>query len=784
MGSVTYIHSFGSNTNFFAGYQAGNLTTSSLGNTVIGYAAGNVLSSGNYNALFGGQAGQSLTTGTGNTYLGRAAGATATGGQANTAVGYSALGGANPGNNNTAVGYNAGLVTTGADNVFIGELAGYSNTSGSSNIFIGKRAGLTYSTTQSNQFIAGDTAGPINNVYFGRGREAAAPSSYTINGTGGSGTNIAGANLQLAGGKGTGNAAGGDILLQTSDAGATGAALQSLTTKLTVKASGNVGIGTTAPLSKLDIRGTDSGSLAGTTTLATVNISSTNAFGANVGPSLQFSGDNGTLNPFGFGAIKGAKEAAGAGFAGYLAFYTTPAGSVQAERVRIDSNGNVGIGTSTPAYKLDVSGGTGIVGQFSGRVIGANAVNSNEFTTKSQLDALTSGTAGAFIQNGNSFGATAVLGTNDANDLQLETNNSTKLTIQNSTGNVGIGTTAPAAKLDVYDSVQQTAFTGTTKGQVNVRGTTATGDYTALTFQSSAGVPGAKIAYRQTTAGGSLLFGTTNNYGVGVTNTALAIDPAGNVGIGTTAPAVSLETNGIVRSTRTGASTQYVEINGGDVSGNYLTGANNNKFLFIQGLDNAATAGANNGIIFRTNTTAAPIERLRIDNAGNVGIGTTVPGAKLQLDTGAAGTIGQIVKGTAGQTADLLQAQDSTGAVLAKIDAGGNLTVKNTAVQGTLSVTGAVTLSSTLTVGGNVTFNGNVASFSNNVRGINQAITTGATTLAVTFGTAYPDAAYAVNCTANYNTTCFVTGKATTGFTLNFGTAAPASSTVDWFVAH
>jgi len=51
-------------------------------------------------------------------------------------------------------------------------------------------------------------------------------------------------------------------------------------------------------------------------------------------------------------------------------------------------SGNVGIGTTSPFYTLDVSGGTGIVAQFSGRVIGADAVNTNEFVTKSQLDSV------------------------------------------------------------------------------------------------------------------------------------------------------------------------------------------------------------------------------------------------------------------------------------------------------------------------------------------------------------------------------------------------------------
>src|SRR6185312_14242961 len=56
-------------------------------------------------------------------------------------------------------------------------------------------------------------------------------------------------NLTLAGGRGTGSAAGGDLLFATSDPGASGTSPESLTTKMIVKASGLVGIGTTNPCS-------------------------------------------------------------------------------------------------------------------------------------------------------------------------------------------------------------------------------------------------------------------------------------------------------------------------------------------------------------------------------------------------------------------------------------------------------------------------------------------------------------------------------------------------------
>jgi hypothetical protein len=57
----------------------------------------------------------------------------------------------------------------------------------------------------------------------------------------------------------------------------------------------------------------------------------------------------------------------------------------------------------------------------------------------------------SFVQNGNSFGGTATLGTNDANALSFETNNATRMIIT-SAGNVGIGTTTPSATLSLVGS--------------------------------------------------------------------------------------------------------------------------------------------------------------------------------------------------------------------------------------------------------------------------------------------------------------------------------------------
>ena len=102
------------------------------------------------------------------------------------------------------------------------------------------------------------------------------------------------------------------------------------------------------------------------------------------------------------------------------------------------SGGNVGIGDATPAGLFTVGASDAFQVNNSGNVnyVGGTS-DSNTLVCRNaagQLAACTSAavTGTAFIQNGNSFGAQAVLGTNDANSLAFETGGTTRLVLDTS----------------------------------------------------------------------------------------------------------------------------------------------------------------------------------------------------------------------------------------------------------------------------------------------------------------------------------------------------------------
>jgi hypothetical protein len=198
-----------------------------------------------------------------------------------------------------------------------------------------------------------------------------------------------------------------------------------------------VGIGTTSPGYKLDVTG-DARFGDGNNFNPLIQYAGSGRVAASPGYSFVGDLDTGMFNP---------------NLGNTLAF--TTAGS---ERMRIDSSGNVGIGTTSPGYKLDVAG----------------VINSNVGLITSGY---TSATSGLNIEQGIT-GGYAQLNVYDRTlssykDYRIDASNI--LLNSGSSGNVGIGTTSPSDKLDVNGNIKAsgTATFGadlTVKGNINIWG--------------------------------------------------------------------------------------------------------------------------------------------------------------------------------------------------------------------------------------------------------------------------------------------------------------------------
>jgi hypothetical protein len=155
----------------FVGYEAGTFNDNDY-NTFMGSQAGRMNLSGEDNTFIGAQAGNSNQGGKGNVFVGKAAGYQNNSGNENTFIGWGAGYGNTAGYSCTFVGYETGYHNDNDYSTFIGYKAGKENTTGYANTFVGTEAGTKTTDGDSNTFlgyIAGwKNVGGSGNTFLGR----------------------------------------------------------------------------------------------------------------------------------------------------------------------------------------------------------------------------------------------------------------------------------------------------------------------------------------------------------------------------------------------------------------------------------------------------------------------------------------------------------------------------------------------------------------------------------------------------------------------------------------
>jgi len=319
-------------------------------------------------------------------------------------------------------------------------------------------------------------------------------------------------------------------------------------------------------------------------------------------------------------------------------------------------SGKLGVGNTSPDYELDV---TGTLGVSSSAIFGGNVgIGTTSPTSTLQVDGqvLISATApfldfvdtNSFTDTDDRFRIRA--GTNEGSIQWIDATGEDTTTFMNfkNTGdvvipsnNLGVRVTSPSYAVDVL---------GASAAVLGVRSSGFAG-IDIISDRDSGNLGGVRVRHSGDTAqsveilgliGGSVDFKLGGSGEIGPSSK-VRFDSDGNVGIGTTNPVTKLH---ISNNTKINDAFGLVLVENTATGGSAATNSSvnvkndNGTSQFMQWEENGLRIGSriitNIGLGHVIFTSGADSEKMRILENGNIGIGTTIPGAKLEINTGGA----------------------------------------------------------------------------------------------------------------------------------------------------